>query len=244
MLPRVPYVRSLCLSVPLVCGLALSACGSGGTGAAANAASHAPGSHAARSASSTSEASVSVCRPVGSPSSKGQPRVPRPSRALDPGRRYVVHMATNCGAISIALDVRQAPRTTASFAYLVRRGFYDRLTFHRVAAGFVIQGGDPAGDGSGGPGYTVVEPPPPDVRYTRGTVAMAKTAAQPAGASGSQFFIVTGAQAPLPAQYALVGHVVGDLGAVRAIAQLPTYPPQDGVPRTPVVISHATVSVG
>jgi cyclophilin family peptidyl-prolyl cis-trans isomerase len=153
-----------------------------------------------------------------------------------------VRLTTNCGTIDIRLAVGAAPRTTASFAYLVRRGFYDNLTFHRVAAGFVIQGGDPNGDGSGGPGYTVVEPPPGDVRYTLGTVAMAKTSTDPAGASGSQFFIVTASEAPLPAQYALVGNVVGSMAGVDAISKLPTDPPQDGAPTTPVVISSATLS--
>lgn len=151
-------------------------------------------------------------------------------------------MTTNCGTIDIKLDVREAPRTTASFAYLVKRGFYDDLTFHRVAAGFVIQGGDPNGDGSGGPGYTVVEAPPSNVHYTLGTVAMAKTGADPAGSSGSQFFIVTARQAALPPQYALVGNVVGSLAGVEAIAKLPTDPPQDGTPLTPVVIKRATLS--
>jgi len=162
--------------------------------------------------------------------------------ALDPAKRYVVSLATNCGTIDIQLDVRQAPRTTASFAYLVKRGFYNDLTFHRVAAGFVIQGGDPNGDGSGGPGYTVVEPPPSDTRYTLGTVAMAKTGTDPAGASGSQFFIVTAREAPLPPQYALVGNVVGSLAGVDAISRLPTDPPQDGAPTSPVVISRASLS--
>jgi peptidyl-prolyl cis-trans isomerase B (cyclophilin B) len=156
----------------------------------------------------------------------------------------LVTLATNCGTIEILLDVKQAPRTTASFAYLVKRGFYNDLTFHRVAAGFVIQGGDPAGDGSGGPGYTVVERPPADLRYTLGTVAMAKTATDPAGASGSQFFIVTTREAPLPAQYALVGRVVGSYTGVDTIAGLPTVPPQDGEPVKPVVISRATLAEG
>jgi cyclophilin family peptidyl-prolyl cis-trans isomerase len=161
---------------------------------------------------------------------------------LNPSKKYVVGLSTNCGSIEIQLDVHSAPRTTSSFAYLVKRGFYDRLTFHRVAAGFVIQGGDPNGDGSGGPGYSVVEPPPSGIHYTLGTVAMAKTGPDPAGASGSQFFIVTAQEAPLPAQYALVGNVVGGLAAVEAIAKLPTDPPQDGQPTKPVVISHATLS--
>jgi peptidyl-prolyl cis-trans isomerase B (cyclophilin B) len=153
-----------------------------------------------------------------------------------------VTLATNCGAIEIRLDVRRAPRTAASFAYLVRRGFYNDLTFHRVAANFVIQGGDPNGDGSGGPGYTVVEAPPANLHYTLGTVAMAKTGTDPSGASGSQFFIVTTDEAPLPAQYALVGKVVGSLAGVQTIAKLPTIPPQDGAPEQPVVISRATLS--
>lgn len=162
---------------------------------------------------------------------------------LDPAMRYVVTLTTNCGKIAIELDVRHAPRTTSSFAYLVERRFYDDLTFHRVAAGFVIQGGDPNGDGSGGPGYTVVERPPSNLRYTRGTVAMAKTETDPPGASGSQFFIVTAHDAPLPPQYALVGRVLGALTAVKAIGRLSTDPPQDGAPTMPVVIEQARLSV-
>jgi peptidyl-prolyl cis-trans isomerase B (cyclophilin B) len=154
----------------------------------------------------------------------------------------VVTLTTNCGPIEILLDVRRAPKTTASFAYLVKRGFYDDLTFHRVAAGFVIQGGDPEGDGSGGPGYKIVERPPANLRYTLGTVAMAKTATDPAGTSGSQFFIVTAANAELPAQYALLGRVVGSLAGVETIAGLPTSPPRDGAPIEPVVIGRATLS--
>ncbi len=168
--------------------------------------------------------------------------MPRPAGRLNPAKRYVVTLATNCGAIAIQLDVKRAPKTTASFAYLVKRGFYDDLTFHRVAANFVIQGGDPNGDGSGGPGYTIVEPPPTSLQYTRGTVAMAKTATDPAGASGSQFFIVTASDTELPPQYALVGRVVGSMAGVNAISKLATIPPQDGQPVHPVVISRATLS--
>ncbi len=182
------------------------------------------------------------CRSVSAPAPKGTQNVAPPKLRLDPARRYVVELSTNCGPIQIQLDVRAAPRTTASFAYLVKSGFYNDLTFHRVAAGFVIQGGDPNGDGSGGPGYKIVEAPPSSTRYTRGTVAMAKTSSDPPGASGSQFFIVTATEAPLPPQYALVGNVIGSFAGVTRISKLPTDPPQDGAPRTPVVISHATLS--
>ena len=187
---------------------------------------------------------ANVCARATAPAPRGPQHIPPPNVKLDPAKSYTVKLATNCGPIEIRLDVKQAPRTTASFAYLVRRGFYNDLTFHRVAANFVIQGGDPNGDGSGGPGYTIVEPPPSNLRYTLGTVAMAKTETDPAGASGSQFFIVTTQEAPLPAQYALVGKVVGSFAGVEAIAKLPTIPPQDGAPVKPVVISRATLSEG
>lgn len=184
-----------------------------------------------------------TCKRVKAPGAKDFGPLARPSMRLDPSKSYVVTLSTNCGQIAIALDVRDSPRTTASFAYLVKRRFYDDLTFHRVASGFVIQGGDPNGDGSGGPGYTVVEPPPSNLRYTLGTVAMAKTETDPPGASGSQFFIVTARDASLPPQYALVGHVTGSYAAVKAIGRLATDPPQDGAPTMPVVISQARLSV-
>jgi cyclophilin family peptidyl-prolyl cis-trans isomerase len=133
--------------------------------------------------------------------------------------------------------------TTASFASLVQRGFYDHLTFHRVLADFVIQGGDPLGNGQGGPGYSVVERPPSDTRYTRGVVAMAKTAAERPGTSGSQFFVVTGDDVGLPPEYALVGKVTGSYEAVDKIAAEPVSGPE-GQPLSPVVIEKATLDVG
>jgi peptidyl-prolyl cis-trans isomerase B (cyclophilin B) len=216
-----------------VLALGLAACG--GTIDTSAAASR------ANDSSTAAGDSFGACQPVKAPAPRGVQHVPPPTRQLDPAKRYVVALATNCGAIAIQLDVRRAPRTASSFAYLVRRGFYNDLTFHRVAANFVIQGGDPNGDGSGGPGYTIVEPPPAGLRYTRGTVAMAKRSSDPAGASGSQFFIVTARETELPPQYALLGRVVGSMAGVDAIAKLQTVPPQDGAPIHPVVISRATL---
>jgi len=153
-------------------------------------------------------------------------------------------MATNCGSFTIRLDVARAPRTAASFASLARKGFYNDLTFHRIAQGFVIQGGDPTGSGSGGPGYSIVEKPPHNVRYTHGVVAMAKAATEPDGASGSQFFVVTAADAQLPPQYAIVGRVVQGLNVVDAIGALPLQDPSsgDGPPAEPVVIQSARLT--
>src|SRR3954451_24907652 len=114
----------------------------------------------------------------------------------------------------IALDVARAPKTTSSFAYLARQGVYDDTPFHRIVPGFVVQGGDPTGSGSGGPGYVVDEPPPRNLSYTQGIVAMAKTSAEPPGRSGSQFFVVTEPDAGLTPDYALLGRVTSGFDAV------------------------------
>jgi peptidyl-prolyl cis-trans isomerase B (cyclophilin B) len=234
----------LCCSATATTGLALVACGSTATPTQTTAthAANANGQLPPTTTVASSHSTPAKCVKAQAPAPKGAQSIPKPTTKLAPSKRYVVRLTTNCGTIDIQLAVGSSPRTTASFAYLVKRGFYDNLTFHRVAAGFVIQGGDPNGDGSGGPGYTVVEPPPSGLRYTTGTVAMAKTSTDPSGASGSQFFIVTANSTPLPPQYALVGNVVGSMAGVDAIAKLPTDPPQDGAPTTPVVIRSATLS--
>jgi cyclophilin family peptidyl-prolyl cis-trans isomerase len=180
---------------------------------------------------------------VSAPAPKPQPHLAAPKAKLDPAKSYTVTVVTNCGTFAFALDVKDSPKTSGSLYYLIKRGFFDGLTFHRVAAGFVIQGGDPTGTGGGGPGYTVVEAPPKSTRYVRGAVAMAKTQTQPAGASGSQFFVVTGADAGLPPQYALAGHVVSGIATVERIGRLPTNPQGDGMPLHAVVMSKVTVAV-
>jgi peptidyl-prolyl cis-trans isomerase B (cyclophilin B) len=155
-------------------------------------------------------------------------------------------VVTNCGTFAFTLDVKQSPKTSASIYYLVKRGFFNGLTFHRVASAFVIQGGDPLGNGAGGPGYSVVEAPPRSTQYVRGDVAMAKTQTDPSGASGSQFFIVTGVNvtqsAGLTPDYALAGKVVSGIDVVERIGSLPTNPPGDGAPAPPVVMSSVTVA--
>jgi peptidyl-prolyl cis-trans isomerase B (cyclophilin B) len=136
---------------------------------------------------------------------------------LDPAKTYTVDVRTNLGSFALALDVKDSPCTSASFASLVRKKFFDGTRFHRIVPGFVIQGGDPTGSGQGGPGYTVVDVPPADARYTRGVVAMAKTGAAPPGTAGSQFFVVTGADAGLGPDYALLGKVTKGLAVVERI---------------------------
>jgi peptidyl-prolyl cis-trans isomerase B (cyclophilin B) len=163
-----------------------------------------------------------------------------PTFELSPDRTYTATVVTNCGTFEIRLDPKQAPRTGGSFATLVREELYNGLTFHRIVKGFVIQGGDPLGNGMGGPGYTIRERPPQDTVYSEGVVAMAKTGAEPPGTSGSQFFVVT-ADASLPPDYALLGHVTKGLDVVHRIESVPAG--ADGFPTRPVVIQKIDLAV-
>lgn len=181
------------------------------------------------------------CEDVPPPEPRPDGGAKRPTGRLDPGKTYVVTLRTSCGAIAIRLDQKTAPRTTASFANLARTGFYDGLVFHRIVPGFVIQGGDPTGSGTGGPGYSTRDVPPRSATYLLGTVAMAKSGAEPPGTAGSQFFIVTAPDAGLPPEYALVGKVVRGQAVVDEIGQLGD-PSGAGTPLQPVVIEAARVS--
>jgi cyclophilin family peptidyl-prolyl cis-trans isomerase len=138
---------------------------------------------------------------------------------LDKAKPYTVSVLTNFGAFDIRLDVADSPCTTSSFAALVRQGFFTGTRFHRIVPGFVIQGGDPTGTGRGGPGYSVVDVPPRNSLYTEGVVAMAKAGDEPAGTAGSQFFVVTAADAGLPPEYAILGVVTKGLHVVERIGR-------------------------
>jgi peptidyl-prolyl cis-trans isomerase B (cyclophilin B) len=179
------------------------------------------------------------CQDVSAPKPKSISEK-KPTLELQPSKTYLATVETSCGTFVIKLDPRQAPKTGGSFVTLARDGFYDGLGFHRIAPGFVIQGGDPAGNGSGGPGYKVRERPPSDVVYSEGTVAMAKGGNEPAGTSGSQFFVVTGNNANLPPDYALLGQVTKGIEVVHRIEDLAST--SDGPPSRPVVIKKITVT--
>jgi cyclophilin family peptidyl-prolyl cis-trans isomerase len=139
---------------------------------------------------------------------------------LDKSKPHTVNVLTNLGSFDIRLDVGDSPCTTSSFASLVRKRFFDGTRFHRIVPGFVIQGGDPTATGTGGPGYSVRDVPPRNSLYTEGVVAMAKSAAEPSGTAGSQFFVVTGENAGLPPEYAILGVVTKGLKVVRKIGRL------------------------
>jgi peptidyl-prolyl cis-trans isomerase B (cyclophilin B) len=167
----------------------------------------------------------------------------KPKERLDKAATYVATVKTSCGTFEITLDAKRAPRTGGSFKHLADEGVFDGTTFHRVEPGFVIQGGDPAGNGTGGPGYSIVEPPPGDLTYDKGVVAMAKAETEPPGTSGSQFFVVTGEDGGLPPQYALLGIVLDGLDVVDAIGALPldSADPQGARPVDPVVIDSIEI---
>ena len=178
------------------------------------------------------------CRQVEAPEPKPDGGEQPPTEELAAGKTYSLVVATNCGSFTIELDQKTAPKTAASLVSLAESGFFDNTTFHRVVPGFVIQGGDPTGTGGGGPGYKTVDVPPSDAAYTKGVVAMAKAQAEAPGTSGSQFFVVTGPDVGLPAEYAVVGKVTEGIATVDAIDALGA---GDGPPSMPVVMERVTV---
>lgn len=190
--------------------------------------------------STTTAADADGCQQVEAPKPQNV-SLPAPPQTLKKGEEATAVVKTSCGTFEIALDTERAPKTANSFAYLSEEGFYDDLTFHRIVPEFVIQGGDPEGTGTGGPGYKVVEKPPANLAYTKGTVAMAKSSAEPPGTSGSQFYVVTGADAGLPPEYALVGKVSEGLDVVEKIGSLGT--PSEK-PKQTVLIESITIEKG
>jgi peptidyl-prolyl cis-trans isomerase B (cyclophilin B) len=183
--------------------------------------------------------STNGCENVSAPAPKNE-RAKKPTQQLQRSKTYLATVDTSCGTFVIQLDPKRAPKTGGSFVSLAQQGFYDNLTFHRIAPGFVIQGGDPAGNGSGGPGYKIREKPPGNLVYSQGIVAMAKAGNEPAGTSGSQFFVVTGNNANLPPDYALLGRVTQGLDVTHRIEGLAST--SDGPPKQPIVIKKITVT--
>ena len=181
------------------------------------------------------------CETAEAPEPKGEGDLTKPKERLEAGTTYVATVTTNCGAFEITLDSEQAPRTGGSFKALADQGFYDGTTFHRIVAGFVVQGGDPKGDGTGGPGFSVVEAPPDGLVYEKGVVAMAKTGMEEAGTSGSQFFVVTAEDAQLPPDYALLGRVTAGQEVVDKIGVAETDPATE-MPVEPIVIESVEVT--
>ena len=153
-----------------------------------------------------------------------------PEMAIDLSKRYTATLHTTKGDVTVDLLATEAPRTVNNFVFLARESFYDGSPFHRVIKGFMIQGGDPTGTGTGGPGYRFADERP-QRRYARGIVAMANAGPN---TNGSQFFICHGRNAEsLPPNYTIFGQVSAGLDVVDAIANVPTRSARGGENSTP-----------
>jgi peptidylprolyl isomerase len=148
-----------------------------------------------------------------------------------------VLLQTTMGDVKVALFDDTMPITAGNFRKLVQEGFYDGTIFHRVIAGFMIQGGDPQGTGFGGPGYTIKDELPPSNRNARGTISMANAGPN---TGGSQFFINVVDNTRLDRKHAAFGKVVSGMDVVDAISQTPT--DSKDRPRTPVSIQKASIT--
>jgi cyclophilin family peptidyl-prolyl cis-trans isomerase len=196
----------------------------------------------ATSARTVDETGAAACRANEPVSDPDRTYDKPPPKVIKADTTYTATVCTAEGAITLELDPVAAPVATNNFVFLAEHGFYDGLDFHRAAENFVIQGGDPAGDGSGGPGYTVVGEVPTD-NYPEGALAAAKSPNDPAGTFGSQFFIVTGTEgATLPNDYARFGKVVDGIDVAKKIE---SYAPEsgDGPPTKTVEIRQILVNV-
>ncbi len=140
-----------------------------------------------------------------------------PPQILDQKKKYTALLTTSKGKITVELFAKETPKTVNNFVFLAKEGFYTNTIFHRIVKGFMIQGGDPKGDGTGGPGYKF-EDEKITRDYKRGIVAMANSGPN---TNGSQFFIMH-KDYELPKQYVIFGRVIEGMDTVDKIAEVPT----------------------
>lgn len=161
---------------------------------------------------------------------------------IDTSKTYTARLETSHGTVDVELFADDAPNTVNNFVSLAREGFYDGTPFHRVVKGFVVQGGDPTGTGTGGPGYTFADEPI-SKEYERGTLAMANAGPN---TNGSQFFIcLEDLRGSLPKNYTIFGKVTGGLDVVDAMASVNVKRGASGessTPTEPVTLQKVTVS--
>jgi peptidyl-prolyl cis-trans isomerase B (cyclophilin B) len=157
---------------------------------------------------------------------------------LDAGETHTIEFETTHGNFTVELNAELSPCNGSSLVGLAEEGFYNGITIHRIVPDFVIQAGNSEKTPDGGPGYTTIDPPLPETQYRKGDVAMAKTATEPPGTGGSEFFVVTGSELPLPPDYAPVGRVVEGMDVVERIGKLGNEQTQQ--PTEKIVIKRAT----
>lgn len=167
-----------------------------------------------------------------------------PAMRVDPAKTYMATLETNKGTITVEFFPGDAPNTVNNFVCLAEDGYFDETPFHRIVKGFVIQGGDPTGTGSGGPGYKFNDEPV-SRDYERGTLAMANAGPN---TNGSQFFVVLDdLRGKLPKNYTIFGKVTEGLDIVDAIANTPTSVGRSGeksTPDEPIILKRVTVTEG
>ncbi|MDA1217942.1 MAG: peptidylprolyl isomerase [Chloroflexi bacterium] len=163
-----------------------------------------------------------------------------PPLTIDIEKTYRATLFTNKGELVLDLFASEAPNTVNNFVFLAREGFYDGVTFHRIMQDFMVQAGDPKGDGTGGPGYRFADEPVTRA-YSKGTLAMANAGPD---TNGSQFFIVHAADAGLPPNYTIFGEVTSGLDTLDAIAAAPVKVSPRGepsVPLEPIIIERIEI---
>ncbi|MEK7680710.1 MAG: peptidylprolyl isomerase [Patescibacteria group bacterium] len=164
-----------------------------------------------------------------------------PIMIIDQNKKYTAKFKTTAGDFEIELNAKDTPITANNFVFLAKKKFYDGTPFHRVINGFMIQGGDPRGDGTGGPGYTFQDEPF-DGEYTRGTVAMANAGSN---TNGSQFFVMH-QDYSLPKNYVIFGKVVSGMDTIDAIAEGDVIQNEDenienSKPENPIVVESVEI---
>ncbi|MEB8325391.1 peptidylprolyl isomerase [Dietzia kunjamensis] len=213
---RRPTVRTALGVLALATPLALAGCGSddapsdGAATTGATAASQSEGRESGGSAGGAVE-----CPPAEGAAERTTSFDSAPPMCLTDGVDYSAVITTDAGPVTVDLLEEKAPETVNNFVFLARNKYYEGITFHRVIPGFMIQGGDPQGTGSGGPGYEFADELPESGEYEIGSLAMANAGPD---TNGSQFFIVTGdSGVSLPPDYSLFGTVTDGMDAVTAI---------------------------
>lgn len=183
--------------------------------------------------------------PAASPTSAAKQWTQPPAMQIDTSKKYTATFETSLGSFKIELYAQESPKTVNNFVFLSREGFYNGIIFHRIVKDFMIQTGDPKGNGTGSPGYKFADELPPKHKYDPGIVAMANSGAN---TNGSQFFICTGPTAANLNQmpnYTQFGKVIEGMEIVMKIASVETVLGSDGAkskPVNPPVIKSITIT--
>ncbi len=160
-----------------------------------------------------------------------------PAMTIDVNKSYTAAIETDKGEIVLQLLPQAAPQTVNSFVFLARQGYYDGVTFHRVLPGFMAQGGDPTGTGSGGPGYMIPNEEGGLLFDSAGVLAMANSGRD---RNGSQFFITYAPQPSLDGGYTIFGRVISGMDVVQALTPRDPDNPADTAPGDPLITIRIT----